>query len=134
MLRQLTRLGARSGVTGCRSMKTQGGQGDRGHVPTAFNHKAEVGRAVFTKQKNDYMSKAKKSSTLAYPEDAIINVESSTEVKHLLFNIDCSENLFDQQTKIVIKATHRAVAGTNGELDGRTVRISEQTRNVMQSG
>ena len=41
MLRQLTRLGARSGVT-CRSMKTQGGQGDRGHVPTAFNHKDGV--------------------------------------------------------------------------------------------
>ena len=37
-------------------------------------------------------------------------------------------------TKSIIKATHRAVAGTNGELDGRTVRISEQTRNVMQSG
>merc|ERR1719445_2684826 len=89
-------------------MKTQGGQGDRGHVPTAFNHKNEVGRGGFTKQKDDFMSHSKKTETLAYPEDAIINVESSTE------------------------ATHRAVAGTNGELDGRTVRISEQTRNVMQ--
>ena len=37
-------------------------------------------------------------------------------------------------TNSIVKATHRAVAGTNGELDGRTVRISEQTRNVMQSG
>lgn len=37
-------------------------------------------------------------------------------------------------TNSIVKATHRAVAATNGELDGRTVRISEQTRNVMQSG
>merc|ERR1739848_539379 len=52
MLRQLTRLGARSGVTGsCRSMKTQGGQGDRGHVPTAFNHKDGVGRGGFINKK-----------------------------------------------------------------------------------
>ena len=82
MLRQLTRLGARSGVTGsCRSMKTQGGQGDRGHVPTAFNHKDGVGRGGFNKQKDDFMSHSKKTETLAYPEDAIINVESATEVR-----------------------------------------------------
>ena len=79
MLRQITRLGARSS-TGCRSMKTQGGQGDRGHVATPFNHKAEVGRSVFTKQKEDFMSHSKKTETLAYPEDAVINVESATEV------------------------------------------------------
>ena len=87
MLRQLTRLGARSGVTGsCRSMKTQGGQGDRGHVPTAFNHKDGVGRSGFTKQKDDFMSHSKKTETLAYPEDAIINVESSTEVRKPMTN------------------------------------------------
>ena len=87
MLRQLTRLGARSGVTGsCRSMKTQGGQGDRGHVPTAFNHKDGVGRGGFTKQKDDFMSHSKKTETLAYPEDAIINVESSTEVRKPMSN------------------------------------------------
>lgn len=85
MLRQLTRLGARSGVT-CRSMKTQGGQGDRGHVPTAFNHKDGVGRGGFTRQKDDFMSHSKKTETLAYPEDAIINVESSTEVRKPMSN------------------------------------------------
>ena len=80
MMRQLTRLGARSGAIGCRSMKTMGGQGDRGHVATPFNHKAQVGRAGFTKQKEDFLSGSKKTETLAYPEDAVINVESATEV------------------------------------------------------
>merc|ERR1712147_242923 len=67
------------------------------------------GRNTLTKMKVAHFAGAKKSETLAYPEDAIIDVSNASE------------------------ATHRTIAATNGELNGRMVRISEQTRNVMQS-
>merc|ERR1719473_1900774 len=52
------------------------------------------------------MAQQKKSETLAYPEDAIINQSGATQI----------------------------VAGNSECYEGRTVRISQLTRNVMQSG
>ena len=47
-------------------------------TPTAVNHQA--GRNTLTKQKHDHFKGAKKSETLAYPEDALIDVSNATEV------------------------------------------------------
>ena len=62
-------------------------------TPTAVNHQA--GRNVLTRSKDDHFKGAKKSDTLAYPEDALIDVSNSTEVIfQLLFqNLTFSELL-----------------------------------------
>ena len=59
-------------------------------TPTAVNHQA--GRTNMTKLIDDHFKGAKKSETLAYPEDAIIDVSSSTEVMCLILVIKSKSN------------------------------------------
>merc|ERR1712226_22964 len=92
--------------TSRRAIKTMFGQHvERGEVSTLINQRADIGgRMGYKKAKDAYEKRQMKSHTLAYPEDALITEHGAA----------------------------KAVSGVS-EAEGRTVRISQKTRNVMQS-
>ena len=75
-------LGRSISRVSCRGIKTNyGARVERVSSNTLINQRNDIGRAGFSRSKDDYMVTQKKSATLAYPEDALITEYGAAKVK-----------------------------------------------------
>ena len=64
-----------------RGIKTNyGARVERVSSNTLINQRADIGRAGFSRSRDDFMNTQKKSETLAYPEDALITEYGAAKV------------------------------------------------------
>ena len=67
-------------IPSSRSVKHITGFSEKGNRGALHNYKAGVGKLTQVRQHDDHFKRAKKSSTLAYPEEAIIDASSQSAV------------------------------------------------------
>ena len=81
-------LGRSISRVSCRGIKTNyGARVERVSSNTLINQRNDIGRAGFSRSKDDYMVTQKKSATLAYPEDALITEYGAAKVKNLTLTL-----------------------------------------------
>ena len=63
-----------------RAVKHITGGHEKGNRSTIYNHRHDIGKLTQVRQHDDHFKATKKSSTLAYPEDAVIDASNDTAV------------------------------------------------------